>query len=89
MLRALLVCALMAQYAAVATNNSSTTAGPMLEEYNNTSEKQTDEAQDTIHILAIEYEEIKAPLIFTVVVLLAGLSKIGKSFLLSFILWRN
>ena len=85
MLCVLLVCVLMAHCTAATTTNSTITSSPSGEEHNSTNDtsyEHKDGPKHKIHVLAIEFEAVKEPLIFTVVVLLAGLSKIGKSSLL-------
>ena len=85
MLCALLVCALTAQYAAASTTNSTITSSPPEERHNgtgDTGDADRHRGEHKIHVLAIEFESVKEPLIFTIVVLLAGLSKIGKFLLL-------
>ena len=84
MLWVLLLCTLMAQCASAATTttNSTITSSPLGEGRNGSSGDAgggyTGGVEHTIHVLALEFEAVKEPLIFTVVVLLAGLSKIGK-----------
>ena len=84
MLWVLLLCTLMAQCASAATTttNSTITSSPLGEGRNGSSGDagggHTGGVEHTIHVVALEFEAVKEPLIFTVVVLLAGLSKIGK-----------
>ncbi|XP_076435506.1 Na(+)/H(+) exchanger beta-like [Babylonia areolata] len=61
----------------LAIANTTTTQGPNTTEPGKEGEGHGKHRPHTIHVLALEFEAVKEPLIFTVVVLLAGLSKIG------------